>query len=587
FTKLPGMKRVAEFKVPADGKVHEFEAEFDLEKGETVAYYWRNAPMGATDIAGNNEVTDRIIHGLFVKDPKMHAAWTKMGGFDRTRSAKSTWAELKRLASDPTLKPLDEEPRTRYTALVRNQLGWALQNMRMDRGPALSIHGAAFHGPTKLKLSRDHIAQQRSTDNFLGKREGRGDREYALDILKPFLEQAFRRPVTQKTLDQYVKVALQHRRAGHRFEDGIHLAVRTALCSTHFIYRGQRGGQLDDYDLATRLSFFLTESPPDAKLMKLAANGKLSQSETLAEETRRLLTGRQAKAFIKSFAGQWLHLDQLPEIMPDERLIRWTSKELSAVTQETELFIGRILGQNLPLETFIDPDFTFLNKRNAKLYGMKSTSDNMQRVKLPIGGRFGGILGQASVMIATANGVDTQPVLRGVWLLENVFGDPPPDPPTSVPAIEPDTSGAKSIRDLLSRHQADPSCAGCHRKIDPLGFALENFDPVGRWRDHYPVYEKKGDKIITKKGLPVEAETTLADGTPIKDITDLKRYLVRNIDPFSRCLTGKLLTYATGRTPTFGDRQQIDEIVALVKNKGNGFQDLIVGLVQSDSFRTK
>jgi len=587
FTKLPGLKRVAEFKVPADGKVHELSAQFDLEKGETVAFYWRNALMGAADIINRNDIADRHIHDVFRKNPRLHAAWIKMGGFDRTRSAKSTWAEMKRLEADPNLPLLQEEPRTRQNVLNRNQLGWALQNMRMERGPALSIHGAIFHGPTKLKLSRDDLAQRKRTEKFLGKRAGRSDREYATAILKPFLGAAFRRPVSQAMLDRYINLALQHRRAGHRFEDGIHLAVRTALCSTHFIYRGQRGGRLDDYDLATRLSYFLTESPPDAKLMKLAANGKLSNAKTLAGETRRLLKSRQSRAFIQSFAGQWLHLDQLPDIMPDERLIRWTSRELSAVTQETELFISRILAQNLPLETFIDPDFTYLNKRNAKLYGKKSKSDNLQLVQLEKGGRFGGILGQASVMMATANGVDTQPVLRGVWLLENIFGTPPPEPPTSVPAIEPDTSGAKSIRELLQRHQADPNCAGCHRKIDPLGFALENFDPVGRWREHYPVYEKKGDKVVTKKGLPVEAATTLADGTPIKDITDLKRYLVENIDQFSHCLTGKLLTYATGRTPTFGDREQIDQIVARVKNQGNGFQDLIVELVQSDSFRTK
>ena len=587
FTKLPGLRRVAEFNVPADGKVHEFEAEFDLEQGETVAYYWRNAPMGHADISKDGDVTDRIIHELFVKSPKMHAAWARMGGFDRTRSAKSTWAELKRLAANPNLEPVADEPRKRYSALIRNQLGWALQNMRMEQGPALDIHGASFHGPTKLKPSRDDAAQQRRTEKFLGRRDGRSDREFAAGILQPFLEQAFRRPVNQETLAQYVNVAVRHRAAGHRFEDGIHLAVRTALCSAHFIYRGQRDGRLDDHDLATRLSYFLTESPPDAKLMKLAANGTLSDTETLTRETRRLLDSRQSRAFIRSFAGQWLHLDRLPDIMPDERLIRWTSRELSAVTQETELFISHILEKNMPLEAFIDPGFTYLNKRNAKLYGRKVTSDDLQMVTLEKGGRFGGILGQASVMMATANGVDTQPVLRGVWLLENIFGNPPPEPPTSVPAIEPDTSGAKSIRELLKRHQADPSCAGCHRKIDPLGFALENFDPVGRWRDHYPLYEKKGDKVVSKKGLPVEAATTLADGTPIRDVTDLKRYLVKNIDQFSRCLTGKLLTYATGRTPTFGDREQINQIVARVKSTGNGFQDLIVELVQSDSFRTK
>ena len=587
FTKLPGMKRVAVFMVPADGRVHELAAEFDLEKGETVAFYWRNASMGATNVADRNEVADRHIRRVFLENPKLHAAWIKMGGFDRSRSAKSTWAELKRLAADPSLPLLKEAPRGRQNVLNRNQLDWAIQNMRMERGPALNIHGAVFHGPTALKPSRDDIAQQRRTEKFLGKRNGRSDREYAGSILTPFLERAFRRPVSQTMLDQYVDVALQHGQGGHRFVDGIHLAVRTALCSTHFIYRGQRSGRLDDFDLATRLSYFLTESPPDASLTKLAAKGALSDPDTLAEATRRLLNDRRLGAFLKSFTGQWLHLDQLPDIMPDERLLRWIQSDLQAITAETQMFVEKILRENLPMETFIDTGFTFVNRRNGKLYDLKIKGDAMQLIDIPKGGRHGGILGQASVMMATANGVDTQPVLRGVWLLENIFGTPPPEPPTSVPAIEPDTSGAKSIRDLLKRHQADPNCAGCHRKIDPLGFALENFDPVGRWRDHYPVYEKKGDKVVTKKGLPVEAATTLADGTPINDITDLKRYLVRNIDQFTRCLAGKLITYATGRTPTFGDREEIERIVADVKRQGNGFQDLIVVLVQSESFRVK
>ncbi|MEM7601210.1 MAG: DUF1588 domain-containing protein, partial [Verrucomicrobiota bacterium] len=240
------------------------------------------------------------------------------------------------------------------------------------------------------------------------------------------------------------------------------------------------------------------------------------------------------------------------------------------------------------VETFIDPDFTYLNKRNAKLYGIRfPNSDTMARVDIEPGGRHGGILTQASVMMATANGVDTQPVLRGVWLLENVLGDAVPEPPSNIPAVEPDTSGAKSIRELLDRHTADASCAGCHKKIDPPGFALENFDPVGRWRDFYPIYEKVGNKVVRKDGLPVDAEGTLHDGTELKDVVDLKRYLVENIDIFGECLSEQLLTYATGRHLGFGDQKEVERIVREVRQKGNGFQDLIVALVLSESFRMK
>ena len=462
----------------------------------------------------------------------------------------------------------------------------------MTQGPALDIHGATFHGPTVLKESRDERAQRQRTTRFLGKRNQHSDREYAEALLRPVLDRAFRRPVTDEQLAEYVNIALEHTQAGHRFEDGIHLAIRATLCSPHFLYRGQRDGEMDDHDLAARLSYFLTSSPPDAKLRMLADTGRLSDPKQLEAATRRLLKDKRAQVFLNSFLGQWLDLDVLPDIMPDERLIKWLPQHTAAVTDETRLFVAEILRENHPLETFIDPDFTYLSRRNAELYGMKIKRDEMQRVSLERGGRHGGILGQASVMMATANGVDTQPVLRGVWLLDNILGQRPPEPPASVPAIEPDTSGAKTIRELLDRHKADASCASCHKKIDPLGFALENFDPVGRWREFYPVYERgpdtwKGKTYITKKGQPVDSKGQLTDGTPLNDVVDLKRYLVKNIDTFSACLTAKLLTYAAGRPPSFGDRKEIQRIVKEVKANGNGFQDLIVAVVLSESFHRK
>lgn len=279
--------------------------------------------------------------------------------------------------------------------------------------------------------------------------------------------------------------------------------------------------------------------------------------------------------------------------MPDTRLVeKWLASNLEAITEETRFFVAEILRENHTIETFIKPGFTYMNRRNAHLYGMKIAGDKMQRVSLETGHRHGGLLGQASVMMATANGVDTQPVLRGVWLLENIFGDPPPEPPASVPAIEPDTSGARSIRELLNRHKEDTSCAGCHRKIEPPGFALENFDPTGRWREFYPVYEKEEDAktartYITKNGPRVDSAGVLPDGTELKDVHDLKRYLIANIDQFSTCLAKKILTYATGRSLTFGDRKEVGRIVGEVKENGNGFEDLIVALVLSESFRTK
>ena len=589
FSDIKGIARAATLKIPADGKTHEVSAEFDLEKGQTVAFYWSNAPIGAD--------ANLDVHDAFVKNPKLHAAWKKIGGFDRGRTPELTWEALKKAMANDELDlsaPEIGDPPTEFRVLERNGMNRVLQTMNMEQGPALDIHAAKFHGPTVLKESREDRLQRARTAKFLGERGEQNDREYAKSILSPFLARAFRRPVTARQLHEYITIALNHRQAGHRFEDGIHLAVRAALCSPNFLYRGQRDGVMDDHDLANRLSYFLTSSAPDNQLRRLADSGKLSDPKQLEAATRRLLNDKRVQIFLDSFTGQWLDLDALPDIMPDERLIKWTANHRTAVADETRLFVAEILRENHPLEAFIDPDFTYLNRRVADLYGMKKLveGDEMQRVSLQRGGRYGGILGQSSVMMATANGVDTQPVLRGVWLLENILGQPAPEPPTSVPGIEPDTSGAKTIRELLDRHKEDASCASCHKKIDPLGFALENFDPVGRWREFYPVYERgpdtrKSKTFFSKNGQPVDTDGQLTDGTPLNGVVDLKRYLVRNIDTFSSCLTGKLLTYATGRPPTFGDRKEVQRIVKEVKAKGNGFQDLIVAVVLSESFHRK
>jgi hypothetical protein len=360
-----------------------------------------------------------------------------------------------------------------------------------------------------------------------------------------------------------------------RFEDGIHLALRSILCSPQFLYRAHRDGPLDDYDLAARLSYFLWSMPPDKSLLASAQKAQLRDPQVRATTASRMLAKRP-QALLDPFLDQWLDLKLLANIMPDERLQRWNDKDRATIEDETRLFVAEILRDNLPLATFIDPDFTYLNARNAKLYGRRDIKgDAMRRVSLPKGGRFGGLLGQASIMMATANGVDTQPVLRGVWLAENIVGRPPPPPPDNVPAIEPDTGGATTIREQLARHQADPSCAGCHAKIDPLGFALESFDPIGRWRETYP------------SGQAVDSRAVLPDGSILKDVTDLKRHLVADIDGFAECLAEKLLTYATGREMSYGDRLVIQRIVRDLRKSEGGFRDLIVALVASEAFAVR
>lgn len=588
FTSVYDLKELASLDLPADGRIKTFDVEVALEKGQTIALRWADSDFGWD--RRDNSTADRHLLNQF-RNKRRLAAWLKMGS-DRGRTPSEGWTMMKGLMASDTLDLSDPRltnPPPRFTAVSRNELMWLFENMRQDIGPALDLHGLTVIGPVSLIEGKGEREQRLRTEKFLGERDGRTDSEYARALLEPTVEQAFRRPPTAQQLDRYLNLARGHIAAGHRFEDGLHLALRSILCSPEFLYRESRPGQLDDFDLASRLSYFLTCGPPDAKLFRLARDGKLSDPETLETEARRLLADRSSRVFLDDFLGQWLDLRLLPEIMPDPRLGRFTAKNLNAIRNETEMFIAEILRRNLPLRTFIDPDFTYLNKRSAMLYGINyQNGDTIKRVALKRGGRHGGILGQASIMMATANGVDTQPVLRGVWMLENIFGEAPPPPPSNVPAIEPDTSGANSIRDLLQRHRADPNCASCHRRIDPIGFALENFDPIGQWRQNYPIYQKTADgTITTMKGKPVDSSSTMADGTEIRDVTDLKKYLVANIDKFSRCLTEKLLTYATGRPMSYGDKQVIEQIVKNVKAGGNGFQDLIVAVVTSESFKMR
>ncbi|MCH2615039.1 MAG: DUF1588 domain-containing protein, partial [Opitutales bacterium] len=374
--------------------------------------------------------------------------------------------------------------------------------------------------------------------------------------------------------------------AGHSFEEGMHLVIRSILISPRFLYRLINPGEMDAYDLASRLSYFLTQGPPDEKLIELAAAGTLSNPEVLRSEAIRLLPNKAEDAMIQSFTSQWLDTRLLPGIMPDP-VFKFTAGEIIIAEQEVEHFFTEMLTKNLPMTDFIDPNFHYTSPQFAKdnyQYPIEISYDDpwdrskfeIQKLPLTRGGRFGGLLAQSAIMTATANGVDTQPVLRGVCVLENILGTPPPEPPKSVPALTPDIRGAQTPREMLAAHMADQACTGCHSRIDPIGFMLENFDPVGNWRERWPEVDS-----------PIDSTGVLPDGTLINDITDFKAWLVDHIDLFSQCLSEKLMIYATGRVPNYLERHEIAQLVQENHERGNGFQDLLLSLITSDIFRTK
>ncbi len=595
-----------------DVPVHEkqgstFDMEAELFVGEVVGFRWADGPMRSP--AGAHGGLDRtFIDERLLRSRKFHAANLKFQGGPRGTTGAEFYETIQDLMKsddldldDPRLDSLPE----RYGGGFSNGFSnWAIKYASEEMlrfGPALDILDASIKGPTRVvsdPLTRMRLAR---SERFLGERPSElSDMEFARQFLQKFLTRVFRRPVLADQLEDYLAVVRSHRREfpEKRVEDALHLAIRRALVSPHFLYRGLRPGALDDWDLASRLSYFLTSGPPDAELLDLARRGELSNAETLGKEVRRLLAKPERQEFIRHFTGQWLGTRILKDIMPDPRLLKFINQDRDAMIAETEMFFEEILLENHSLDTFIDPGFSYRNERLNKIYGGDLKDRDMERVTFPKGDIQGGLLGMASIMMATANGVDTHPVHRGVWLLENVLGQSTPPPPPDVPAVAPDTTGTTTMREQMVAHLADPACARCHQKIDPLGFVMENFDPVGRWREFYPVYTVGASVELdaeyyanqgkgTRKGLEIDSMAELPDGAPLRDVTDLKQYLLDNPELFASCLTEKLLIYSTGREPNFGDKRLAESLGGTFARHGQGFQDLIVEIVTSDSFRTR
>lgn len=555
-------------------KTYEFESE--LFEGQTAVLHWVNATLDS-DRADKEELAE-FFRAKDAENPAYLAAWNAMLKSEKGQGFRGGigWERVKTQLAREDLPELSAKERAAVLKKITGNPVLYAETVVFDvfeNGPALEIHGLTVDGPLRVIEG----PRERTSRNL--RKMFTGGEEQPVEIIRNFLTRAFRRTADDATVNAYLRLHDRHLANGHSAHEAMHLVIRKALISPRFLYRCLNDGPLDDHDLATRLSYFLTGGPPDRKLLSIAAAGRMTES--LRTEAERMLPRRPGEAFVLNFVGQWLDTRLLPEIMPDPQF-KFSAADAQSAKSEVEHFFSEMLRENRPMTDFIDPDFTWTSGRLAQnVYGLKSGFDkrkkyNIQRVGLPRGGRFGGLLGNAAVMMATANGVDTQPVLRGVWVLENILGSPPPPPPKSVPALTPDTRGTTTPRELLSAHTKEVSCAGCHRRIDPVGFVLENFDPIGRWRDEWPGI-----------GQPIDASSTLPDGTPIRDIVDFKKWLVKNIDQFSQCLAEKLMTYATGRVPSYSERKEIAMLVKKNHETGNGFRDLVLAVIESETFGTK
>jgi hypothetical protein len=421
-------------------------------------------------------------------------------------------------------------------------------------------------------------------------------------VLASLMRRAFRRPVAPDEVERYVALVRERLDAGRNFEESLRIAMTAVLCSPHFLYlreqspakaSDQHPQQISQHELAARLSYFLWSSLPDAQLTRLADQGRLHDPEILHAQVDRMLADPRAERLVENFTGQWLLLRDIRDTTPDSKLYPDFDELLEhSMVQESRGFFRELLRQNRPLDNLLDSDFLLLNGPLAEHYGIEGVEGlQMRSVPRPAGSERGGVLTQAAVLKVTANGTNTSPVTRGVWVLENILGRPTPPPPPNIAGIEPDIRGATTIRQQLEQHRSVESCQSCHRQIDPPGFALEAFDPVGAIRTHYrrfvvnPKFKEQGWGSV-QAVAEVDASGTLAGGQAFQDIRQLKQLLLDDRQAFAHCLTEKLLSYALGRELGFSDREAVQEIARHTADEGNGLRTLIHEIVVHRTFAT-
>ncbi len=511
----------------------------------------------------------------------------------------NTWMNSQVPTLDGQIEVVDETPQTfEFTGLLKRSQSFGLRppelinwlkpdTIAAYKGPGIAVRRVEIEGPlidTWPPKSHRVIFGDSVKDTY--------SNDEVAKILKRFASWAFRRNAPESEVQAYLKLYQQARDDGSDCITALKHSLKAVLCSPYFLYLYEEPGELDDFALASRLSYFLWCSTPDAELFRLAARGELSQPEVLKRQVARMIADPKINRFVNDFVGQWLSVDKVGEMQPDARLYPEYDAFLErSMREETQQFFREVLAKNLRIDNFIKSDFAMLNDRLAKHYGIDGVEGGaIRRVKLPAGSHRGGLLTQGSVLMVTSNGTTTSPVVRGVWMLENILGQPSPPPPPIGTDIEPDIRGATTIKDQLAKHRTIAQCNVCHRKIDPYGLALESFDVVGGWREFYrkvkpgakPSNRKRFDQYV--QGPKVEPFAEAPNFGKFDGFESFRELLLKNNHLVARCVTEKMLTYALGRGLDIADEETMDSITEYLKREDSGLKTLVEQIVLSRAF---
>jgi hypothetical protein len=457
-------------------------------------------------------------------------------------------------------------------------------HFNMDRHPRIqpAVYSLTVNGPYDAKGPGTTPSRRRllvCTPAKPSEEEGCAKR-----ILSTLMRRAWRRPVTDADLAVPLKFYRDARKGGD-FEAGIEMAVRAVLVSPEFLFRVEQDPanlapntpyRISNLELASRLSFFLWSSIPDDELLDAATSGKLKSPAVLERQVRRMLADSRSRALVDNFADQWLYLRNLASANPDMRIFAGFDDNLrQAFRQETELFFASIMQEDRSVLDLLRANYTFVNERLAKHYGIPNVyGSRFRRVTFENGER-GGLLRHGSILMVTSYATRTSPVIRGKWILSNILGVPPPPPPVTPPPLKEHTVGkATTMRERLAEHRANPACAGCHKLMDPVGFSMENYDAVGRWRN-------------AEDGVPIDASGGLPDGSKFEGVAGLQQALLSRPEVFAGTFTEKLMTYALGRGVEYYDAPAVRKVVGGARTSDFRFSSFILGIVNSTPFQMR